>query len=217
MNGFDNFEGLIVPINRSNVDTDAIIPKQYMKSINKMGLGRYVFDEWRYQDIGEPGMDCAMRRLNPDFVLNRPVYMGASVILARENFGCGSSREHAVWALADFGIKIIIAQSFGDIFLSNCTKNGILPIQLPANDVKAAFDVVMAKPGLTAQVDLKRQVVSIDHAVHRFDIAAGAKRLLLEGGDEIAMTLARSDKIRDYERRQMASEPWLFSADTPGI
>ena len=217
MDGFDNFEGLIVPINHSNVDTDAIIPKQYMKSINKMGLGRYLFDEWRYQDIGEPGMDCTMRRLNPDFVLNRPVYMGASVILTRENFGCGSSREHAVWALADFGIKVIIAQSFGDIFLSNCTKNGILPIRLPANDVKAAFDVVMAKPGLTAQVDLRRQVVSIDHAVHRFDIAAGAKRLLLEGGDEIAMTLARSDKIQDYERRQMASEPWLFSADTTGI
>lgn len=209
--GFTDFRGIVAPLDRANVDTDAIIPKQYMKSVNKSGLGRYLFDEWRYRDLGEPGMDCEGRPRREEFVLNLPQYAGAGVLLARENFGCGSSREHAVWALADYGIRVIVAPSFGDIFFANCTRNGILPVRLCAPQTQALFEAALARPGIRAGVNLERLSLVLEGGgEYRFDLPARARQLLSHGGDEIGMTLAMSALIDRYERERAPREPWMF-------
>ncbi len=204
-------EGLVAPLDRSNVDTDAIIPKQFLKSIHRTGFGPNLFDEWRYLDHGEPGQDCSDRPLNPDFVLNQPRYQGASILLARENFGCGSSREHAPWALGDFGFRVIIAPSFADIFYNNCSKNGILALTLPADTVQALFEATESNEGYTLAVDLPEQVViTPDGKRHDFDIDPHRKHMLVEGLDEIGLTLEHADEIRAYEQQRRAVTPWLF-------
>jgi len=211
MDVFTNFSGIVAPLDYANVDTDAIIPKQYMKSVNKSGLGKYLFDEWRYEDIGEPGMDCEGRPHRAGFVLNRPEYADAKVLLARENFGCGSSREHAVWALADFGITVIVAPSFGDIFFSNCTRNGILPIRLTAEEIGQLFRLVDEHPGIHASVDLSHQIFTTGKGNNYcFALPGRAKQLLMHGGDEIGMTLSLSAHIGNYERSRAFREPWMF-------
>ncbi len=204
-------EGLVAPLDRSNVDTDAIIPKQFLKSIHRTGFGPNLFDEWRYLDVGEPGQDCSNRPLNPDFVLNQPRYQGASILLARENFGCGSSREHAPWALADFGFRVIIAPSFADIFYNNCSKNGVLALSLPSETVQALFEATEANEGYTLTVDLPEQVViTPDGTRHQFEIDPHRKHMLVEGLDEIGLTLEHADEIRAYEQQRRAVTPWLF-------
>lgn len=204
-------EGLVAPLDRSNVDTDAIIPKQFLKSIHRTGFGPNLFDEWRYLDHGEPGQDCSERPLNPDFVLNQPRYQGASILLARENFGCGSSREHAPWALADYGFRVIIAPSFADIFYNNCSKNGILALALPAETVQSLFEAVDSTDGYTLTVDLPEQVVITPNGKrHGFDIDPHRKHMLVEGLDEIGLTLEHADEIRAYEQQRRAVTPWLF-------
>lgn len=209
-------EGLVAPLDRSNVDTDAIIPKQFLKSIHRTGFGPNLFDEWRYLDEGQPGQDCSDRPLNPDFVLNQPRYQGASILLARENFGCGSSREHAPWALAGFGFRVLIAPSFADIFYNNCSKNGILALSLPADSVQALFEATWANEGYTLTVDLPaQQVVTPEGAVHSFDIDPHRKHMLVEGLDEIGLTLNHADEIRAYEAQRRNVTPWLF-ADQAG-
>lgn len=209
---FTALDGLVVPIDRVNVDTDAIIPKQFMKSIGRTGYGDNLFDAWRYLDPGEPGQDCRARPRRPDFVLNQARYAGASVLLARSNFGCGSSREHAVWALRDFGIRALVAPSYAGIFHGNCLKNGLLPIVLDASVVQGLFEAVLLQPGYRLQIDLAGQTVSLPSgAVHGFDIDHERKHRLMEGLDDIAITLQQSDAIRAYERRRFAQEPWLRS------
>lgn len=204
-------EGLVAPLDRSNVDTDAIIPKQFLKSIHRTGFGPNLFDEWRYLDYGEPGQDCSNRPLNPDFVLNQPRYQGASILLARENFGCGSSREHAPWALADYGFRVIIAPSFADIFYNNCSKNGVLALSLPADTVQALFEATESNEGYTLTVDLPEQVVMTpDGTRHAFEIDPHRKHMLVEGLDEIGLTLEHADEIRAYEQQRRAVTPWLF-------
>ncbi len=211
MKAFTQHTGLVVPLDRANVDTDAIIPKQFLKSIKRSGFGPNLFDEWRYRDHGEPGVDNSHRPQNPDFALNQPRYAGASILLARENFGCGSSREHAVWALDDFGIRAVIAPSFADIFFNNCFKNGVLPIALPADTVAALFAAVDANPGYRLTVDLPAQSVTTpDGVVHGFDIDGYRKQRLVEGLDDIALTLQYADAIRAYESSRRAQAPWLF-------
>ncbi len=213
MRRFEKVRGLVVPLDRANVDTDAIIPKQFLKSIRRTGFGPNLFDEWRYLDHGEPGMDPASRKPNPDFVLNQPRYQGASILLARDNFGCGSSREHAVWALDDFGIRVVIAPSFADIFYNNCFKNGLLPLVLPAATVDRLFAEVAATPGYTLEVDLPAQKVrGPDGFEHAFDIEPFRKERLLEGLDEIGITLKQRDAIRAYEERRRREAPWLFNS-----
>lgn len=203
--------GLVVPLDRANVDTDAIIPKQFLKSIRRSGFGPNLFDGWRYLDTGEPGMDNSRRPLNPDFPLNQERYQGASVLLARENFGCGSSREHAPWALDDYGFRAILAPSYADIFFNNCFKNGLLPVRLPEADIDWLFDEVEARPGMELVVDLpQQQVRTVDGArVFAFDIDAFRKECLLHGLDEIGLTLKHADRIREYERQRLQSQPWL--------
>ncbi len=204
-------EGLVAPLDRSNVDTDAIIPKQFLKSIHRTGFGPNLFDEWRYLDYGEPGQDCSNRPLNPDFVLNQPRYQGASILLARENFGCGSSREHAPWALADYGFRVIIAPSFADIFYNNCSKNGILALALPAETVQALFEATEATEGYRLTVDLPEQVVITPEGDrYSFEIDPHRKHMLVEGLDEIGLTLEHADEIRAYEQQRRAVTPWLF-------
>jgi 3-isopropylmalate/(R)-2-methylmalate dehydratase small subunit len=211
MKAFTQHAGLVAPLDRANVDTDAIIPKQFLKSIKRSGFGPNLFDEWRYLDVGEPGMDNSKRPLNPDFVLNQPRYQGASVLLARENFGCGSSREHAPWALEDYGIRAIIAPSFADIFFNNCFKNGILPIVLDAGIVDRLFRECEAKEGYALTVDLDKQiVVTPDGKTISFQVDEGRKYRLLNGLDDIGLTLLHSDKIRAYEERRKTEAPWLF-------
>lgn len=211
MEAFITLRSLLVPVDRPNVDTDAILPKQFMKSIRRTGFGANLFDEWRYFDRGEPGKEASLREPNPDFPLNQPRYAGAQILLARENFGCGSSREHAVWALRDFGIRALIAPSFADIFYGNCLKNGLLPIVLPAPDVDAFFADVSRGPGFGATVDLQRQVVLPDGRDEMgFSIDPARKKRLMEGLDDIAITLQRADRIRDFESRRRQTEPWLF-------
>lgn len=206
------WEGLVAPLDRANVDTDAIIPKQFLKSIHKTGFGPYLFDEWRYLDHGEPGMDCRKRPKNPDFVLNQPRYEGATILLARENFGCGSSREHAVWALADYGFRCLIAPSFADIFYRNCIRNGLLPITLPNEAVDRLFAECRETPGYSLKVDLRDQTVTTPTGeVFAFDIAPFHRTRLLEGLDDIALTLKEADAIRAYEERRKREAPWLFS------
>ncbi len=211
MEKFTTLDGIVAPLDRANVDTDAIIPKQFLKSIRRTGFGPNLFDEWRYLDHGEPGMDNSKRPLNPDFVLNQPRYQGAQILLARENFGCGSSREHAPWALLDYGFRVIIAPSFADIFYNNCFKNGILPVVLEAEVVDRLFREVAARPGYRLTVDLEAQSVTTpDGEVFHFSLDPFRKRCLLEGLDDIALTLQHADAIRAYEARRREEAPWLF-------
>ncbi len=213
MRAFTQHRGLVAPLDRANVDTDAIIPKQFLKSIKRTGFGPNLFDEWRYMDHGEPGQDCSRRPVNPDFVLNQERYQGASILLARRNFGCGSSREHAPWALEDFGFRAIIAPSFADIFFNNCFKNGLLPIALDEHVVDQLFQDVEAMPGYQLDVDLPAQTVTTpDGNVIPFDIDAGSKHMLVEGLDEIGLTLQHADDIRAYEQQRRQQAPWLFRA-----
>ena len=210
MDKFTVHQGLVAPMDRENVDTDAIIPKQFLKSIRKTGFGPNLFDEWRYLDHGEPGMDAATRKPNPDFVLNQPRYTGASILLARKNFGCGSSREHAPWALQQYGFRSVIAPSFADIFFNNCFKNGLLPIVLPEATVAKLFDEVAAFPGYELTVDLERQViVKPDGAEIAFDVQPFRKYCLLNGFDDIGLTLRQQDKIKAFEANRLATKPWL--------
>ena len=203
--------GLVAPLDRANVDTDAIIPKQFLKSIKRTGFGPNLFDEWRYLDHGEPGMDNSRRPLNPDFALNQPRFKGASILLARKNFGCGSSREHAPWALQDYGFRAVIAPSFADIFFTNCFKIGLLPIVLTESEVDRLFHEVAAFPGFELVVDLPAQTVSsVDGAaVFRFEVDPFRKYCLVNGLDEIGLTLRHADKIREFEARRIAEQPWL--------
>ena len=210
MDKFTVHPGLVAPMDRENVDTDAIIPKQFLKSIRKTGFGPNLFDEWRYLDHGEPGMDAATRKPNPDFVLNQPRYAGASILLARKNFGCGSSREHAPWALQQYGFRSVIAPSFADIFFNNCFKNGLLPIVLPDSVVGKLFDEVAAFPGYQVTVDLDRQViVKPDGTEIAFDVQPFRKYCLLNGFDDIGLTLRQTDKIKAFEAERLANKPWL--------
>jgi 3-isopropylmalate/(R)-2-methylmalate dehydratase small subunit len=203
--------GLMVPLDRANVDTDAIIPKQFLKSIKRTGFGENAFDEWRYMDHGEPGVDNSKRALNPNFALNQSRYKGATILLTRKNFGCGSSREHAPWALQQFGFRAIIAPSFADIFYNNCFKNGLLPIVLSELQVDHLFNVVMATSGLKLTIDVERQVVEVPGGeVYRFEVDDSRKQSLLNGWDEIGLTLRHVDKIRAYEQSRAIREPWIF-------
>jgi 3-isopropylmalate/(R)-2-methylmalate dehydratase small subunit len=212
MQAFTVHQGLVAPLDRENVDTDAIIPKQFLKSITRSGFGPNLFDEWRYLDHGEPGQDPASRRPNPDFVLNQPRYRGASVLLARRNFGCGSSREHAPWALEQYGFRALIAPSYADIFFNNCFKNGVLPIVLPESQVARLFDDVAAFPGYRLTVDLPNQVVvKPDGESLSFDVEPFRKYCLVNGFDDIGLTLRHADKIRAFEAQRMAKMPWLGS------
>ncbi len=201
----------MIPIDRSNVDTDAIIPKQFLKSVERSGFGDNLFDAWRYLDQGEPGQDCRDRPLNPDFILNQKAYREGKVLLARENFGCGSSREHAVWALRDFGIRTVIAGSYADIFFNNCFKNGVLPVILPAADIDTLFDHDNDSGPISMEIDLERQTATTDSGqVYRFEIEGFKKKCLLEGLDDIALTLQHESDIGAYEQRRMKEVPWLF-------
>jgi 3-isopropylmalate/(R)-2-methylmalate dehydratase small subunit len=211
MEKFGIHQGLVAPMDRSNVDTDAIIPKQFLKSIKRSGFGPNLFDEWRYLDHGEPGMDNSGRPLNPDFVLNQPRYKGASILLARENFGCGSSREHAPWALLDYGFRVIIAPSYADIFFNNCFKNGILPIVLDAQAVDGLFQAVATNEGYQLTVDLEAQTITTPEGESiSFEVEEFRKHCLLNGLDDIGLTLQHVDEIRAYETRREAEAPWLF-------
>jgi 3-isopropylmalate/(R)-2-methylmalate dehydratase small subunit len=214
MEKFTVHNGVVAPLDRANVDTDAIIPKQFLKSIKRSGFGPNLFDAWRYLDTGEPGMDNTKRPLNPDFVLNQPRYHGASILIARDNFGCGSSREHAPWALADYGFKAVIAPSFGEIFFTNSFKNGFLPIVLKESEVDRLFHDVAAFPGFRLVIDLAQQTVATPDGsrVFRFEIDEFRKYCLLNGLDEIGLTMRQADKIKAYEERRRVEQPWLFSA-----
>lgn len=211
MQAFTTLKGLVAPLDRSNIDTDAIIPKQFLKSIERTGFGPFLFDEWRYLDRGEPGMDCSKRSLNPDFVLNLERYQGAQILLTRDNFGCGSSREHAPWALLDFGFRAIVAPSFADIFLNNCFKNGVLPISLPTTQIDALFLAVDQTPGYSLQIDLEKQTVSTpDGTVLQFPVDSFKKYCLLNGFDEISLSLKQAEKIKNFEQQRKTDTPWLF-------
>lgn len=210
MTPFRVHQGRVAPLDRENVDTDAIIPKQFLKSIRRSGFGPNLFDEWRYLDHGEPGQDPASRRPNPDFVLNQPRYQGASILLARRNFGCGSSREHAPWALEQYGFRALIAPSYADIFFNNCFKNGLLPIVLPESQVAALFDEVNAFVGYELTIDLERQVIlKPDGSALSFDVEPFRKYCLLGGYDDIGLTLRHADKIRAFEAERLLKKPWL--------
>jgi len=220
MDKFTLHTGLVVPLDRANVDTDAIIPKQFLKSIKKTGFGPHLFDAWRYLDVGEPGMDPRTRKINKDFVLNYPQYQGATILLARKNFGCGSSREHAPWALQQYGFKAVIAPSFADIFFNNSFKNGFLPIVLTELEVDRLFNEVAANAGFKLTIDLPSQLVTPAGAVApakagaqpmHFDIDPFRKECLVNGWDEIGLTLRHSDEIKAYEEKRKRSEPWIFS------
>ena len=210
MQKFTIHKGLVAPMDRENVDTDAIIPKQFLKSIRKTGFGPNLFDAWRYLDHGEPGQDPASRKPNPDFVLNQARYQGASVLLARKNFGCGSSREHAPWALDQFGFRAIIAPSYADIFYNNCFKNGLLPIVLAQAQVAQLFDEVHAFPGYQLTIDLERQVVVKPQGEElAFEVQPFRKFCLTNGFDDIGLTLRQADKIKEFEAQRLAQKPWL--------
>jgi 3-isopropylmalate/(R)-2-methylmalate dehydratase small subunit len=215
MDAFNVHTGLVAPLDRNNVDTDAIIPKQFLKSIARSGFGPNLFDEWRYLDRGEPGQDAATRRPNPDFVLNQARFAGASVLLCRQNFGCGSSREHAPWAIQQFGFRALIAPSYADIFFNNCFKNGLLPVVLTHGQVATLFDEVAAFPGYRLTVDLPRQiVVKPDGEELPFDVAPFRKYCLVNGFDDIGLTLRHADKIRAFEAERLARLPWLARTQT---
>ncbi|MBF59786.1 3-isopropylmalate dehydratase small subunit [Halomonas sp. FeN2] len=211
MKKFERFEGVVAPLDRANVDTDLIIPKQFLKSIKRTGFGVNLFDELRYLDEGQPGQDCSQRPLNPDFVLNQPRFKGAEVLLARRNFGCGSSREHAPWALEDFGFKVVIAPSFADIFYNNSFKNGILLITFPEDVVDRLFAEVDASEGYQLDVDLENQrVITPSGEILEFEVDEFRKHCLLEGLDDIGLTLKDEDAIRAFEQKHKAARPWLF-------
>ncbi len=212
MQAFTKLKGLVVPLDRANVDTDAIIPKQFLKSIKRTGYGPFLFDEWRYEDVGQPGMDCSKRPLRKDFVLNQPRYQGAEILLTRENFGCGSSREHAPWAILDYGISCIIAPSFADIFYNNCFKNGILPVVLTTEEVDTLFAETESQEGYKLDVDLEAQTVTTPSGqVLTFEVDAFRKHCLLNGLDDIGLTLQQADKIKAYEEKRKQEAPWLFA------
>ena len=211
MQAFTVHKGIVAPLDRANVDTDAIIPKQFLKSIRRSGFGVNLFDAWRYTDHGEPGMDPSARKPNPDFVLNQPRYKGASILLARRNFGCGSSREHAPWALGDYGFRALIAPSYADIFFNNCCKNGLLPIVLPESAVERLFADVAVFPGFALTIDLPAQTVRTDNGSvsFAFDVDPFRKECLLNGWDDIGLTLRHADEIRAFEARHLSEQPWL--------
>jgi 3-isopropylmalate/(R)-2-methylmalate dehydratase small subunit len=211
MKPLDQHQGLVAPMDRANVDTDAIIPKQFLKSIKRSGFGPNLFDAWRYEDEGQPGVDCSRRPLKKEFVLNQARYQGASILLARRNFGCGSSREHAPWALEDYGFRVLIAPSYADIFFNNCFKNGLLPIVLTESDVEMLFQRVFSEEGFQLKVDLSAQkVASLDGNFSRsFDIEPFRKHCLMNGLDDIGLTLQHAEKIRAFESRRLADQPWL--------
>jgi 3-isopropylmalate/(R)-2-methylmalate dehydratase small subunit len=212
MEKFIKLDGLVAPLDRANVDTDAIIPKQFLKSIKRSGFGPNAFDEWRYMDQGEPGQDASKRPKNPNFVLNQDRFQGASILLARSNFGCGSSREHAPWALQDFGFRAILAESFADIFYNNCFKNGLLPIVVPKAEMDALFGLTEHSPGYRLTVDLAAQrIVRPDGYAIPFDVDPFRKECLLNGWDDIGLTLRHAEKIREFEARRRVEQPWLFS------
>ncbi|UCC56592.1 MAG: 3-isopropylmalate dehydratase small subunit [Gammaproteobacteria bacterium] len=212
MEKFISLTGIVAPMDRPNVDTDAIIPKQFLKSISRSGFGPNLFDEWRYLDHGEPGMDHSGRTLNPEFVLNQERYQGASILLGRENFGCGSSREHAVWALLDYGFRVVIAPSFADIFFNNCFKNGVLPIVLDSSTVSRLFTAVETTPGYRLTVDLLAQRITMpDKDSIAFEVDRFRKDCLMRGLDDIGLTLQHTAAIRAYEERRRAEAPWLFT------
>jgi len=212
MQAFTNLRALVAPLDRSNVDTDAIIPKQFLKRVTRTGFGPNLFDEWRYLDHGEADTDCSTRPVNPDFVLNRPRYQGAGILLARENFGCGSSREHAPWALAEYGFRAIVAPSFADIFYNNCFKNGILPVVLDAAIVDGLFGEVEAAPGYALEISLEEQVLRTPGGqAIPFEVDAFRKHCLLNGLDEIGLSLQHADKVRAYEERTRRASPWLVA------
>lgn len=212
MQKFVEFNGLVVPLDRANVDTDAIIPKQFLKSIKRTGFGPNAFDEWRYLDHGEPGMDNSTRQINQDFVLNQPRYQGAQILLARENFGCGSSREHAPWALEDYGFRVIIAPSFADIFFNNCFKNGLLPIKLDASKVDVLFEMVESNVGCKLQVDLEQQIIAAQGGIaYEFEVDSHRKHCLLNGLDDIGQTLQYVEDIKAFEVKHRVAQPWLFT------
>jgi 3-isopropylmalate/(R)-2-methylmalate dehydratase small subunit len=212
MQKFNIEKGTVIPLDRPNVDTDAIIPKQFLKSIKRSGFGPNLFDEWRYLDLGEPGKDCSDRPVNQDFVLNQPRYQGGTILLARENFGCGSSREHAVWALDDFGIRVVIAPSFADIFFSNTSKNGILAIKLDEQIVDKLFNEVAANTGYQLEVNLPEQTITSPSGdVISFTIDEFKKHCLLNGLDDIGLTLQHTADIQEYEAKRKQQAPWLFS------
>ncbi len=209
MRAFTTLTALVAPFDRANIDTDAIIPKQFLKSIRRAGFGPYLFDEWRYLDRGEPEMDCTNRPLNKDFVLNQPQYQGAQILLTRENFGCGSSREHAPWALEDYGFRVIIAPSFADIFYNNCFKNGILPIVLPAETVDQLFKEIV--DGYRLTIDLQTQTITTPRGLGiAFSVDENRRYRLLNGLDDIALSLQHADKIKAYEAERAKRAPWLF-------
>lgn len=211
MEKFHTVTGLVAPLDRANVDTDAIIPKQFLKSIKRSGFGQNLFDEWRYLDHGEPGMDSAKRQLNPEFVLNQPRYQGVQILLARANFGCGSSREHAPWSLQDFGFRVIIAPSFADIFFNNCFKIGLLPIILDATVLDRLFEEVKSTVEYCLTVDLQKQtVITPKNEVFGFTVDAFRKHCLVNGLDEIGLTLQHTEKIKQFEQKRRTEQPWLF-------
>ena len=212
MQAFTKLNGLVVPLDRANVDTDAIIPKQFLKSIKRTGYGPFLFDEWRYEDVGQPEMDCSNRPIRKDFVLNQPRYQGAEIMLARENFGCGSSREHAPWAIADYGILCVIAPSFADIFYNNCFKNGILPVVLKDEEMDVLFSETQSHEGYKLNVDLEAQTVTTPSGqVFTFEVDDFRKHCLLNGLDDIGLTLQQADKIKAYEEKRKQEAPWLFA------
>ena len=211
MQAFNVEQGIVIPLDRPNVDTDAIIPKQFLKSIRRSGFGPNLFDEWRYLDLGQPGESCEGRPLNTEFVLNQPRYQGGNILLARENFGCGSSREHAVWALEDFGIRAVIAPSFADIFFNNTSKNGILAIELAEDVVEGLFQSVLTTPGFELKIDLARQQILLpDGSQLTFEVDAFKKDCLMRGLDDIGLTLQYTDEIKAYEQRRQQQAPWLY-------
>jgi len=210
MDAFTVYKGLVAPLDRENVDTDAIIPKQFLKSIKKTGFGQHLFDALRYLDTGEPGQDCSLRPINPDFALNQTRYKGAGILLARRNFGCGSSREHAPWALSQYGFRALIAPSFADIFFNNCFKNGLLPVVLSEQEVDHLFHETLAFPGYQLTIDLEQQVViAPDNRTYSFDATPFRKYCLLNGLDDIGLTLRHADKIKAFEAERIARMPWL--------
>ncbi|PVV19897.1 MAG: 3-isopropylmalate dehydratase small subunit [gamma proteobacterium symbiont of Ctena orbiculata] len=211
MDKFTPFTGIVCPLDRSNVDTDAIIPKQFLKSIKRSGFGPNLFDEWRYLDHGEPGMDNSKRPVNPDFVLNDPRYQKAKILLARENFGCGSSREHAPWALEDYGFKVILAPSFADIFFNNSFKNGLLPIVLDEKIIDDLFRLATTDEALEVTVNLSRQLLTANHEQIPFEVDPFRKHCLLHGLDDIGLTLQHVDDIKAYESRRRLEVPWMFT------
>ena len=213
MQKFTKMEGLVAPLDRANVDTDAIIPKQFLKSIRRSGFGVNLFDAWRYLDHGEPGMDANRRKPNPDFFLNQPRYKGASILLARKNFGCGSSREHAPWALGDFGLRALIAPSYADIFYNNCFKTGLLPIVLPESQVDRLFHDVAAFPGFRLVIDLGAQTVAYPDGsqMFAFEVDSFRRNCLLNGLDDIGLTLQHVEEIKAFEAKRRIEQPWLFS------